>query len=94
MECEAALDGIGTQAENYLADAFPEVPADGQNRTELDHDLEYFALFVGVIEQIPRHDQMAGGRDGQEFGQPLDDAEDGRFQQLKHGNLSTLTLFQ
>jgi hypothetical protein len=34
------------------------------------------------LEQVAGEDQVAGRRDGQEFGQPLDDAEDEGMQQV------------
>ena len=42
----------------------------------LDHDLDHLARGAGEVQQRAGQDQVAGGRDRQELGQPLDDAHD------------------
>ena len=50
---------------------------DGEDRAGLDRDVEDLRLVVGHAEQRAGEDQVAGARDGQEFGQAFDDAHDG-----------------
>jgi hypothetical protein len=42
----------------------------------LDHDLEHLAGRSGEAEGVPGQDQVAGGRDREELGQALDEAQD------------------
>src|SRR5579864_5650336 len=51
-------------------------PAHREDRASLDHDLEHLGALAGVAEQRSGDDQVARGRDGQEFGETLDDAQD------------------
>src|SRR5437588_289101 len=51
-------------------------PAHGQDRAQLDHDVEQLAFRSFETEQPVGEDQMAGRGDRQEFGQSLDDAEE------------------
>ena len=61
-------------------DAGPVFPAHGEDGGGLDHDLEYLDLLAGEFEQAAGHDQVAGGRNRQEFRQAFDDAHDQRFE--------------
>ncbi len=54
-------------------------PHHGEHRAGLDGHVEHVAAGMLEIEQIAGEDQVAGGRDGQELGQALDDAEDQRI---------------
>jgi hypothetical protein len=47
----------------------------GQDRAELDDDVEHLPLIGIVAEDLGRKDQVPGRRDRDEFGEPLDDAE-------------------
>ena len=78
---EALLHGIRSQSAERLADPLAEIPAHGQDGAELDDDLEYLALLVGVIKQAAHDDQVARRRNGQEFGQPFDNTENEGFEQ-------------
>jgi hypothetical protein len=49
---------------------------DRQDRAELDDDVEHLPAPRVIAEQPRREDQMPGRGDGQEFGDPLDDAEE------------------
>ena len=49
---------LAGQAGNHPDQPHPVMPADRENRAELDADLEGFCLFPGVGEQIPGNDQM------------------------------------
>ncbi len=48
----------------------------GQDRTELDDDLEGLRTLAVLAEQVTDEDEVTRGRDGEVFGEPLDDAED------------------
>src|SRR5690606_18259484 len=48
---------------------------DGEDRAELNDDIELRPLRRVVPEQLGSEDQVPGRRHGQEFGEPLDDAE-------------------
>jgi hypothetical protein len=65
------------------------MPADRENRTKLDTDLEGFCLLAGVGEQIPGNDQMPCGRDRQKFGQTFDQAENYALDQRKNIHKNT-----
>ena len=49
-------------------------PEDGDHRTELDHD-RGDAVDQILAQELGRHDQVARGRDGQELGEALNDAQ-------------------
>jgi hypothetical protein len=57
------------------------LPADGEDRAQLDHDVEDLALLVVQAEEIGDDDQVAGGRDRQELGEPLDHSKQERVEQ-------------
>src|SRR5436305_258251 len=48
---------------------------DGEDRAELDDDVEHLPVILVIAQQGTGEDQMAGRGDRQEFGDPLDDAE-------------------
>ncbi len=79
VEGEALLARVVGQALDHVDDLVAELPAHRQDGAELDHDLEDLALLVVEVEQLPGQDQVAGAGDGQELGQPFDDAENQRF---------------
>ena len=54
------------------------VPDHGEDRADLDHDLEGRGPRPGETEQRSGHDQVPGRRDRQELGDSLDQAEDRR----------------
>src|SRR6266850_267786 len=54
---------------------FPDHREDGAG---LDRDVEHLAALVVRAEEVACQDQVPGARDGQELGQPFDDAEDQR----------------
>ena len=51
----------------------------GENRAELDHDVEGFRLRVGEIQQTARDDQMPRARHRQKLGQAFHDAQNQRL---------------
>ena len=59
--------------------AGPIQPDHGENRAELDEHLEDAGEVALEVDPIARDDQMAGGRDGNELGNALDDSEDRRL---------------
>ena len=77
---------IGQQPGQRVEQALAVDPADGQDRAELDHDLENLAARSGKPDQLGGEDQMAGRGDRQKLGQSLDDAEDdgGNEQGVEH----------
>ena len=56
------------------------LPAHGQNRGELDDDVEYLRLFAVEADQLSGDDQVAGARNGKEFGKTLDNSEKKRLE--------------
>ena len=58
-----------------------EFPGERHDGTELDEDLEGR---IAEIQQARRDDEVPGGGHGHELGEPLDDAEHGRFEELDH----------
>jgi hypothetical protein len=68
------------------------MPADRQDRTELDHHLERFRILSVKIQPLARENQVAGARDRQELGEPFHDSEQYGFQVQRkiHGNPSVL----
>ena len=72
------------QADDHVAEGAPVKHDDGEDRAGLDGDVEQ-GPFVGLeAEQFGGEDQMAGRRDGQIFGDALDNAEDDDEQQDWH----------
>ena len=72
------------QPDQHIAKRLPVDDDDGENGAGLDRDVEQ-RPFVGVeAHQLGREDEMPGRRDGEIFGQPLDDAEDDDQQQDRH----------
>src|SRR5262249_32651453 len=59
---------------------------DREDGPELDGDFERRGLLADEAEQIPDHDQMAGGRDGDELRQPFDDSQYDRDRPVSHGS--------
>ena len=57
----------------------------GQNRPQLDHDVEHRPLVVIIAEQLGGQNQVAGGRHRQEFGQTFDNAKQDGGKQQRHG---------
>jgi len=72
---EAPRAAFGGEAAGDVQQALAVVPAHREDRPELDHDLEHLAGVVVVAEQVAEDDQVPGGRDRQELGEALDDAE-------------------
>jgi hypothetical protein len=60
-----------------------------QDRAELDDDVEHRPGGGVIAEQLGSEDQMASGRDGQEFGDPLDNAEEDRDEGFAHAGLGS-----
>ena len=69
------------QGAEYLRDAHAVLPANGEDRTRLDHDFEQLALLVVEVQQIAGENQVAGGGDWEELGEAFDQAENQRLQQ-------------
>jgi hypothetical protein len=79
MKRLAAASCRGTaQHGSNAGTVFPDHRQDG---TGLDDDFKQLAALVVELEQFPGQDQVAGGGDGQKFGQPLDNAENGCLEQ-------------
>ena len=76
VEHEAARRRVAAQAAKGMREAAPVLPDDGEDRAGLDHDLEYLRLVAVEADQVAREDQVPRARDGEEFGQTLDDAQD------------------
>ena len=72
---------LAWQAAYDFGDLCPVFPDHGQNGARLDDDLEQLAARVIEIEQVTGKDQMPRRGNRQEFGQPLNDAEDKGFEQ-------------
>ena len=80
-EREALLHGVRPQSREGLREARAEFPADGEDRAQLDDDVEDLALLVVVAEQVRDDDEVAGGRYRQEFRDAFDDAQEDRVQE-------------
>ena len=65
-------------------------PQHGEHRAGLDRDVEHVAARVIEAEQVAGEDQVAGARDRQELGEPLDDAEDERVKEVVHSRNSLM----
>ena len=61
----------------------PVQPHHRQDRTELNHDREHAARIV-ESERPLADQQVRRRRDGQELGHPLHDAEERRFEEVRH----------
>src|SRR5262249_44675695 len=85
-EHEAPRDRVVEEAERELHQA-PEVDRqERQDRAELDQDSERIAeALVAEAEEMPHQQQVAGRRNREIFGQPLDEAEDDRLDDVFHG---------
>lgn len=57
---------------------------DRQDRTQLDDDVEHFPARRVVAEQLGREDEVSRRRHRQEFGHPLDDAEQDDVDDVAH----------
>ncbi len=78
IDGEALRAGVAEDSAQDRDEPRPELPADGEDRAGLDHDLERLRLLAGVARERAGDDQVAGGGDRQEFGEALDDAEQQR----------------
>ena len=82
-EHEAARGRIGKHADENFPQLAEIDRQDRKNCAELDQDHEGLSeIVVGEAEEALEHQQMAGGGDRQELGQALDDAENGRLDQV------------
>jgi len=63
-------------------------PDDGQDRAELDDDLERVGARADEAEGVTRQDQMPCRRDGEKLGRTLDEAEDDRGDDVVQGSSS------
>ena len=63
---------------------------DRQNGPQLDHDLEGLALTLEA-QEVAQQQQVASRGDGDELGQPLDDAQDDRRDPVRHNAVSLLS---
>src|SRR5262249_38510693 len=70
-----ALLRLGRRA-NQLEKPGSVDPHNRQNGAQLDEDFECLGPFSLKAKQRPGDNEMSGGRDGQELGDPLDQAED------------------
>ena len=78
---EADLVRVAQQSARDAKEAMAIGPADGEDRAELDHDLEHLAGRPAKADQVDHEDQMAGRGDRDELGQTLDDPEEKRPEQ-------------
>ena len=69
------------QSGQQLQQSRPEHHQRGEYRAGLDGDVEQLGARA---EPMFGDQQMTGAGDGQEFGQPFDDAEQGGVQQIDH----------
>ena len=75
---------LAKHAFEYGPECTPVEHDDREDRAKLDDDVECRPLLRVEAEQLGGKDQMACRRDRQEFGHPLDDAEDDRNQKDRH----------
>ena len=84
-EDEAARSGIARQRHRDRHSLREIDRQDGQDRAELDQHHEGLAEGVVVeAEEVLEQQQMAGRRDRQELGQPLDHAENDGLEEVEH----------
>jgi hypothetical protein len=58
-----------------VREALPVQPADGEDRPQLDGDLEHVASRASETQEIHRQDEVPCRRNREELGQAFDDAE-------------------
>src|SRR5262245_2447911 len=80
---QAARDG----AEEHAQELAPEVRHERPERAQVHDRVEGEAL-IGPAEHVGHQDEMPRGRDGQELGQALDDAEDHALR-VRHPTMSS-----
>jgi len=64
------------EAREGAPDPHAELPAHGEDRAELDHDVEDLALLAALAEEVRDDDEVAGGGDGKELGEAFHHSED------------------
>jgi hypothetical protein len=80
-----ALRLAAQQAEEDRPEGPPVEHDDGEDRAELDDDVEHRPLLRIVAEQLRGQDQVTGRGDRDELGDTLDDAEQDDRQDRVHG---------
>lgn len=78
---EPAAPFVAAQVARGVEEAGAVEPHHREDGPELDEDLEGLGALAGEPEQVACHDQVAGGGDGEELGDPLDEPEDRRLDQ-------------
>src|SRR5262249_22503152 len=76
------LRGLLTPVEHELAQAVLEQRQDGEDGAGLDNDVKEVAL--AYAEPMLDDQQVARGRDGEEFGDSFDDTEEDDSQPVRH----------
>ena len=83
IQHKALRRSVCKQASSDRQELYPILPADGEDGTRLDDDLEEFCAFARVAEKGSGDDQMSGAGYGKEFGQTLDDAKNRRAEKVR-----------
>ena len=78
---EPLLHRVARDAGEGAGEARAVFPADGEDRAQLDHDVEDLALLVVHAEEVGDDDEVAGGGDGKELGEAFHHAQDERVQE-------------
>jgi hypothetical protein len=94
MAAETARGGVVVEAADNFHQTGAIVPANRQDGGQLDDDLEYLALFVGVAQQAAGDDQVSGTGNGEKFGQAFDDAKQQGFKQERNIHDGTFMILQ
>lgn len=68
--------GLAAQAENHFADPAAKLPHHGQDRSQLDDDVESHGPFTAKTDHVGDDDLVAGTGNRQELRQPLYYAQD------------------
>ena len=81
---EAPRRRVGEKSDRQLPQPHEIDRQQREDRAELDQHREGLAeILVGEAEEALHQQQMAGGRDGNELGEALDDAEDDRLDNVE-----------
>src|SRR5260221_2293429 len=73
---KALLHRVGGEPREGAREARAVLPADGEDRTQLDHDVEHLALLVVQSEEVGNDDQVSGGGDRKELGEAFHHSKD------------------
>ena len=72
----ALLHAIGCEPRERARESSAVFPAHGEDRAELDHDVEDLALLVVQPEKVGDDDEVTGRGDRKELGEPLHHSKD------------------